>query len=376
MSYWRLSGFYFFYFAVLGVLAPYWTLYLESLDFDPVAIGQLMALTMVSRIVAPNVWGWAVDHHGRRMRVLRLTSFLTALTFVGAFFGDSFWWLAVVMLLFTFFWNASLPLVEVTALNRGGALGAYGRVRLWGSFGFIVTALTLGVVVDRWGAWWVLPALLAAMLFIWLFSLFLPDTEMSRHAPHPERLRTALKRPEVIVFLLACVLMQASHGPYYTFYSIYLDGYSYSKTAIGALWALGVLCEIVVFLVMQHVLRRLKLRQVLLASFLLAVVRWLLIGFFPEHVFALIAAQILHGATFGSFHASAIQVVHRFFTGQHQHRGQAIYGSVSFGIGGAIGSLYSGYIWVGAGSTAAFMIAASAAGLAFVVAYFGLRPKT
>ena len=117
MPYWRLSGFYFFYFATLGVLAPYWSLYLKSVGFDAVAIGQLMALLMVSRIVAPNVWGWVADHRARRMQVVRLAAALTMVAFVGAFLGTGFWWLALVMLVFSFFWNASLPLLEVTTMN-------------------------------------------------------------------------------------------------------------------------------------------------------------------------------------------------------------------------------------------------------------------
>jgi PPP family 3-phenylpropionic acid transporter len=193
---------------------------------------------------------------------------------------------------------------------------------------------------------------------------------------HAGPFRQALLRPEVFAFLLACLLMQISHGPYYTFYSIYLQGYGYSKTLIGLLWAFAVLCEIGVFLVMQRLLARVALRAVLIASFFLAAVRWLLIGHYPESLAVLVLAQTLHAATFGSFHATAMQLVHRFFTGKHQHRGQAIYGSLSFGIGGAVGSFYSGHTWATLGPTVTFNIAAASAGLAFLVAWLLIKPKT
>ena len=377
MSYARLCGFYFFYFATLGVLAPYWALYLQWLGFSPIEIGQLIALFMVSRIVAPNVWGWVADHRERRMQVVRLASALTVVSFLGVFIGDGFWWLAVVMLAFSFFWNASLPLLEVSVMNHVGKdPGAYGRVRLWGSVGFIVTVLVLGGVVEANGPGWVPPALLALMAGIWLFSLALPDARVPAVGDARGRLRDALWRPDVAVFLLACLLMQVSHGPYYTFYSIYLETHGYAKTTIGALWALGVVSEIAVFLLMQRLMRRLALRRVLLGSVALAALRWLLIGYFAEYFAVLAVAQILHAATFGAFHAVGIQMVHRFFTGRHQHRGQAIYGSVSFGVGGALGSLCSGYSWSVWGSSATFTLAALAAGLAFVVAYWGIRPRT
>ena len=376
MPYWRLSGFYFFYFATLGVLVPYWGLYLQSIGFTPVDIGNLIAILMFSRIVAPMVWGWIADHRESRMAVVRLASFLTVVTFSGVFFGSTFWWLAAVMLLFSFFWHASLPLLEVFVMRHTAARpGAYGRVRLWGSIGFIVTVTVLGPVIDLRGPWWALPALLTTMLGIGLFSQTLPESEMQGPVVQAGRFREALLRPEVFAFLLACLLMQISHGPYYTFYSIYLQDYGYSKSLIGILWAFAVLCEIGVFLLMQRLLARVALRTVLVASFFLAAVRWLLIGHFPENLVILVLAQTLHAATFGSFHATAMQLVHRFFTGKHQHRGQAIYGSLSFGIGGAVGSFYSGHAWSTLGPAMTFNIAAASAGLAFLVALLLLNRR-
>lgn len=376
MPYWRLCSFYLLYFAALGVLAPYWSLYLQSLGFGPIAIGQLIALFMVSRIVAPNVWGWVADHYERRMHVVRLAAALTVLSFLGVFVADGFWSLAIVMLAFSFFWNAPLPLLEVNVMNHVGKdPGAYGRVRLWGSLGFIIAVVVVGAVIERHGPRWIPLSLLTLMCGIWLFCLALPDARAAVAADSPGRLRDALWRPEVAIFLVACFLMQVSHGPYYTFYSIYLDAHGYSKTVIGVLWGLGVACEIGVFLIMPHLLRNLALRRVLLASFALATLRWLLIGYFPEHLTVLALAQALHAATFGAFHAVGVQMVHRFFTGRHQHRGQAIYGSASFGVGGVIGSLCSGYTWTAWGPSATFALAATAAGLAFAVAYFGIRPR-
>lgn len=377
MPYWRLSGFYFFYFATLGVLVPYWGLYLKSIGFSPVDIGYLTALLMLTRIVAPVLWAWVADHRSQRIAVVRVASVLTIVSFGGAFLGTSFWWLALVLVLFSFFWHASLPLLEVTTMNHTSRNpGAYGTVRLWGSIGFIAAVAALGPVVDARGPWWILPTLLGLMGGIWLFSIALPEGEARHGTEHPGPLLKALMRPEVFAFLSACFLMQLSHGPYYTFYSIYLEAHGYSKTLIGSLWAFAVVCEIVVFVLMQRLLARAGLRSVLLASFFLAALRWLVIGSFPDALALLILAQSLHAATFGAFHASAIQMVHRFFTGRHQHRGQAIYGSASFGVGGALGSLYSGHTWSMLGPAATFDIAALAAAVALLVAYFRIKPKT
>lgn len=376
MPYWRLSGFYFFYFAVLGALVPYWGLYLQASGFSPADIGNLMALMMVTRIVAPNVWAWIADHRESRMRVVRLASLLTLVAFAGAFAGRSFWWLALVMLAFSFFWHASLPLLEVVVMNHTASRpGAYGRIRLWGSIGFIASVIALGPVVDRYGPDWVVPAIFALMAGIWLCSHTLPETGARDRTPHPEPFLRIILRPQILAFLLACFLMQVSHGPYYTFYTIFLEDHGYSKTLIGGLWAFAVVCEIGVFLAMPRILARFDVRRMLLASFALAAVRWLLIGFFPERLEILVLAQVLHAATFGAFHAAGIQMVYRFFTGRHQHRGQAVYSTASFGIGGAVGSFYSGHAWLTLGPALTYSLATLAAGLAFGVGYFLLRSR-
>lgn len=373
--YWRLSGFYFFYFATVGALIPYWSLYLQSVGFGAQEIGNLMALLLAARIVAPYIWGWMADHRYRRMTVARISALLTVIAFAGVFLGSGFWWLAAVMLVFSFFWNASLPLLEAATMSHVGTSGQYGLVRLWGSIGFIVTVSALGPLLGSYGTWWLLPAIVALLAGSWLFSLIIPDYETVRPAQHPLPFLKVILRPEVFAFLVACFLMSASHGPYYTFYTIYLDGHGYSKGLIGALWAFAVVCEIGVFLAMQRLLARIDVRRILLASFALAALRWLLIGQFPESLIMLTVAQTLHAASFGAFHAGAMQIVHRFFTGRHQHRGQAIYSSVSFGAGGVVGSIYSGYVWTAWGPSWTYGIAAMLAVLAFTSA-LAIRPRT
>lgn len=375
MPYWRLSGFYFFYFAAVGALIPYWGLYLKSIHFTPSEIGQLMALLLLSRIAAPNIWGWIADVRGQHMPVVRLAALLSITAFVGVFFGTHFWWLAAVMLVFAFFWDACLPQLEAATLNHlAGRRGAYARIRLWGSIGFIVCVMGLGRLFDSVPIWWLLPTLLVLMIAIWVVTMLIPGSEMrAPRTPHVPFYKVFL-RTEVAAFLMTCFLMQASHGPYYTFYSIYLEAFGYTKSLIGALWALGVVCEIAIFLLMYRIQAKIGLRRVLLVSFGVAVGRWLLIGYFPEYLGVLIFSQALHAVTFGAYHAAAIELIHRFFTGRHQVRGQAIYGSVSFGLGGALGSFYSGMTWAGLGATATFAIAAVLALAAFGTALFAIKP--
>ena len=369
--YWRLSGFYFFYFASLGVLVPYWGLYLQWQGFSAQDIGELTAILLATRIIAPNIWGWIADRHGQRMRIVRFSSLAGIIGFSAILLDNSYLWIAGVMLVFSFFWNASLPQFEATTLQHlGEHTHHYSKIRLWGSIGFIFTVATLGTLLETFDAYIVPYAMLISMGAIWLVSLTVPESASRHlHLTH-QPLFSIVKRPEVLAFLSMCFLVQVSHGPYYTFYTIYLEQHGYSRSLIGQLWALGVIAEVIVFLFMHRWLPRFGIRKVLLLSLLLSSLRWLIIGFFPDSLILLLFAQLLHAASFGTFHAAAIAWVHHYFVGKNQGRGQALYSSIGFGAGGAIGSLFSGYFWLSPGPTVTFSLAAVASLLAFII---GLR---
>ncbi len=374
MPYWRLSTFYLFFFGSVGALVPYWSLYLNDLGFSPVEIGELMALLMVTKVVAPNVWGWIADQTGRRMAIVRLGSFLAVAAFTGVFFAHGYWGLAAVMTVFSFFWNAALPQYEATTFNHLGTdTHRYARIRLWGSIGFILTSASLGPLLDRYDIAllpWVTVWLMAG---IWLASMVTPEDGVRQGRGTTELLRRVLARGDVLALLIVCFLMQASHGPYYTFYSLYLESYDYSRTLIGQLWALGVVAEVVVFLLVHRFIPQYGLRALLLVSLLLTTIRWTLIALFPERLAVLLLAQCFHAASFGIYHAVAIQLIHRYFIGHHQGRGQALYSSVSFGAGGAVGSLFSGYMWDNSGAMSMYLAAALISAAAMGIAWRWVR---
>lgn len=376
IPYWRLSGFYLFYFASLGALVPYWGLYLKSEGYSALQIGQLMALLMATKIISPNIWGWIADHTGRGMAIVRLGSLLAALSFFGVFAADSYGALALVMLVFSFFWNAVLPQFESNTLTHlGRDAHRYSSIRLWGSVGFIVAVAGLGTLLEQWEPK-VLPYILALLMAgIWLSSLAVPERDGQPHAHAHVPLSRILRRPAVLALLAVCFLMQASHGPYYTFYTIYLEDYAYSRTLIGQLWALGVVVEVLIFMLMHRLTPRFGLTRLLLAALLLTSLRWTLIGLFPEQLWILLLAQTLHAASFGVFHAVAIALFHHFFSGKHQGRGQALYSSISFGAGGAAGAYYAGLSWEALGPQWAYLLAALLTLLAWGIAYYWLEDE-
>lgn len=360
--YWRIAGFYFFYYAFIGMFAPYWSLYLQSINFNAVEIGILMSIQPVMRMLAPNLWGWLADHSGRRLLVVQVAASLSALFYLGVFFTTSFWGMLLVLGLMSFFWSASMPLVEATTLSYlGKQTGRYGRLRSWGSVGFIVAVVGLGYAFDYIAIAWLLWAGLICELGILIFSRQLPETPVRPHHTDQQSVRQILFQPRVLALFAACFLMSAAHGPYYTFFSIYLVEHGYAKSAVGGLWALGVICEIAIFFLMPRLTHRYGFTRVLLGSFALAVLRFLMIGWCVDVLLLLLVAQVLHAATFGAYHAASVGLVHELFQGRHQSKGQALFGSLTYGAGGMLGGLASGPIWQHYGASLLYSCSAALA---------------
>ena len=354
----RHATVYFFYYATLGALLPYWSLYLQHLEFDASQIGELSAVLLVTKIIAPTVWAYVADHSGQRMRVTRIAVFAGMCVFALVLPAREYWTLLLVLACFGFFWNAALPQFEASTMNYlDGNRYLYGRVRLWGSIGFVITVLALAPLLQGQGIRFLPWVVLVILSGIWLSSLRVQDPPGRASAgKHASLLATCL-RPPVIALLLAAFLIQMSHGAYYTFFSIYLEEHGYSRTEVGQLWVLGVIAEIVLFLMVYKLLSRFGARRLLGMAMLLTAIRWWMIAMYAENLPVLLAAQLLHAASYGLFHASAICMVDKYFSGALQGRGMAIYSSISFGLGASLGSLVSGYTWNAVGASGVYLLA-------------------
>lgn len=370
VPYWRLSGFYFCYFATLGAFLPYWSLYLEKTGFNSIEIGELTALLVGTKIIAPNLWGWIADRSGRCLRIIRLACFFAAFLFGGFLFVEGYFAFAVLTVAFSFFWNAALPQFEAATLfHLKREPHRYSRIRLWGSIGFIATVIGIGRLLD-WKGLSYMPEIITGLLAsIWLIALITPEASASKQSGEGIAIGKILRKTEVWAFFSVYMLLQIAHGPYYVFYSIFLNQHGYSGTTTGMLWSLGVFAEILLFVFMTRLLASYSLRRILLVSIVLSIFRWLMIARCAEHLTVLIFAQILHAATFGATHVAAIHLVDHYFGHRHQGKGQALYSSISFGLGGMLGSLYSGYFWDLKGAHFVYIIAAVCCCTALLIAF-------
>ncbi|MFI4939061.1 MAG: MFS transporter [Burkholderiales bacterium] len=370
----NFAFFFFAYYGYVGVFLTYGSLFFAGKGMRATEIGVLMSLTQVTRIFGPNMWGWVADHTQRRVTVLRVTALMAVAVFSGMFFGAGFIQFFLVMLALSTCTSAQGPLSEACMLSEmQGDLTHYGRLRLWGSVGFILSVTCTGQLLD-WQGIGLMPWLSWSLLgLVLLASLRMQE---SAHRPaHREApsIRLLLQQPEVPAFFVSTFMMVAAHSALYVFYSLYLAQIGYSKTVIGLMWSLGVVAEIVFFYYQASIFRHLGVKVLMLTSLSIAIGRFLLIGLGAQSLFLLLIAQVLHAATFAAHHSASVMTMQRWFSGSLQSRGQALFISISYGLGGSFGGLVLSAFWNNVNGRAVFFAAAAMASAGLAAALLSYR---
>ena len=366
--------FLFTYYAYAGTFATYAALFFAARGMTVPQIGVLLSLIQVMRIFGPNVWGWVADHTQQRARVLRLTALAALAAFSGIFFAHTFVQFFAVMVLVNLFTSAQSPLSEALMLSEmRGDLSNYGKVRLWGSVGFIVAVMADGYFLEWLGVealLWIAGALLVLVLAASLRIRDVPHPVAAHDAP---RLGQVLRKPEVAVFFLSAALMCGAHMALYTFYSLYLERAGYGKPVIGAMWALGVVAEVLFFYFQAPVFARFGARRVMMFAFAAALLRFVITGAGPGLLWVLVAAQLMHAATFAAHHSASVLTMQRWFAGPLQASGQALYMSIAYGIGGTFGGLFMTFCWDRIGPQQMYYGAAALVAAGAAAAWYSFR---
>lgn len=344
----RLGGFYFFYYSIVGTFMPYWNLYLQDQGFNYQEIGVLSSIAIVTRFFAPLVWGWIADKSGKRMLLVRIATWMESCIWLAIFIvPNTFQSVALLMLIFSFFQNAILAQFEGVTLFWLGDQKAklYGKIRKWGSVGFIVGVFTIGAILEivHISMLPILLLIIASLAFIWSFTIREPDSAPTSQK-HLEPLLPVLKRPTVAAFFAIEFILLFSHAPFYSFYSNFLKSLNFSTIEIGFLWAMGVFAEIFMFSIASKIFQRFSWRSLVIVCLLVTSIRWMLVAVFSHYFIGQLFAQCLHAFSFGLFHLIAMRVIFQNFSAGQQGRGQALY-STMWGLGVAFGSVLAGHFW-------------------------------
>ncbi|HZY20552.1 MAG TPA: MFS transporter [Ramlibacter sp.] len=335
------------YFAHIGFFNPYLPLWLKHLGLPIVVISLLTSVQSFTRVFAPYAWGALSDHTGERVRLLRLSALIALLCSLGLWFDGSAWWVAAVLLLMFTHTSSMMSLTEAAMAHLvAGDWGRYGRVRLWGSAGFMVTVFTAGAWFEHFGMGhfpgWTLVTLLAVLGCTW----WLPDTREKAVQAHERGapVLPVLRQPAVRWFFASLFFHVMAHFAVYGFFSLYLDARGYSKAMIGALWAVSVVVEIAWFFSQGRLLRALPMTRWLVVCGVATVARMALTGGGGGWLAALFIAQVLHALTFATHHTACIAMITRHFPGRLRGRGQALFTVIGYGLGGVAGVVGGGTV--------------------------------
>ena len=350
------------YFAHIGFFNPYLPLWLKDLGFPILVISMLASVQSFTRVFAPYAWGALSDHTGERVRLLRVAAAVALLASAGLWIDGGPWWVAAVLLLLFTHTSSMMSLTEAAMAHLvAGDWGRYGRIRLWGSAGFLLTVFLAGAWFERFGMK-SFPAWAGVTLgLVLLCTWWVPD---GRETPdvHARRVKEpvgpVLRQPVVRWFFASLLFHVMAHFAVYGFLSLYLDALGYNKAMIGALWAMSVAVEIVWFFGQGRFISRLPMSRWLVVCGAATVLRMALTGGLGGSLVALFFAQALHALTFATHHTACIAMVSHHFPDRLRGRGQALFTIIGYGVGGVVGVLAGGAVAARFGFAAMFGLAA------------------
>jgi PPP family 3-phenylpropionic acid transporter len=360
-----LSFSYFAFYGVLGLLIPYLSVFLNERGLNSSQIGELMAAALFMRIVAPSLGAWLSHRFAHPLHFMRLASAGSLLAFTALLVFQGYWPMLIVLALVNFFWNASLPQLETQTLELlNNNAHQYARIRVWGSLGFIAISTLTGFLFEWQSAElfvWVGVGILA-LLLISVLSLNVPERTIHDALGHAPITRASFLKWPILAFWVGMLLLHTSHGPYYTFFLLYLEQVGHPHTLGGSMMSLGVAAEVLTFLMVGKLLRRAGVYRIMCLAITLTVVRWLVLGYWAASFSALVVVQLLHAASFALTHLCAMQFMSAQFTGPKLGTAQALYTSIGFGFGGVLGAWLVGQTWHdGSGALFSFQWAAGLA---------------
>ncbi|NEW60970.1 MFS transporter [Sulfurovum sp. bin170] len=332
-----LSLFYLFYFALVGVYIIFMPKVLLDFNYSKAQVGIIYAAAPFMRFLLPFLFKHLVELNHKVYLFSLLFTFLATLIFLSTV--ENFYLYLFANLLFGASMGISLPFVETIALQQISKK-EYGRIRLWGSVGFIIIALWLGKILsDPYEALYYLSGTAFMTLVVGYFALQF-DSEVKERKKQESDSSFSLTR--FWAFWVSLFLMQLAFGGFYNFFTIYEIEHGISLEMVSWMWIFGVVCEIVMLYFQGPLLER-NLLNILKIATLITAFRWMILYLYPDSITLTFASQSLHAVSFALYHTATITYVFSLYS-QKKLAQQFLLG-IGFGLGGAVGAMVSGWIY-------------------------------
>lgn len=369
-----LASQYFIYFGVLGIYLPFFNLYCYHVGFSGTQIGAISAVRTMATALFPMIWGHLADRFCARKSIYIACSFASVMVWSLFLLTADFWPMMMIMVVYGIFYAPIISFLEAFTLDYlGPRRRDYGRLRVWGSISFICVVVVVGRIVDATSLNIILVLILAGSLLRAVLSVRIPARPSPAREPTRQGLRLLAAAP-VAGFLFAALLMLASHGAYYAFFSIHLESIGYGRTLIGICWAVAVAAEVLVMILSPRLFHRVSLQSVLVFSCVAAALRWFTLAA-TASLPVILTTQVLHAFSYGTFHMASILRIDELMPAASKTLGQAANNAVTYGLGMMVGFFGSGLLYEATGSSVLFAVSgvAAAAG-GGVLVWFRPRP--
>ena len=340
----KFSLVYFSIFIVIGINAPFFPLWLSSKGFTERYIAIILATSVLTKLLANPFFAGLGDKYGNRKIPMLYLSFISTIILFSLNIFNSLYLIAFMAITSWALFAPLMPLTEsltTTAIKKYNF--DYGNTRLWGSVSFIIIAFFGGIVIEKYGLKYVPILMTIGALFLFLSIIIMP-TIPSLPARKKFSTYALLKNRNFFPFLLACGAIQSSHGIYYGFSTIYWKSIGLSETVIGALWAEGVVFEIILLAYFYKFKNYTSPKIFIIIAGVMAIIRWTLMAY-ADTILFIALIQILHAFTFGLTHLAAINFISEVMPVRAQAKSQALYSAISMGAFLAVSISVSGDLY-------------------------------
>ena len=340
----KFSLVYFSIFIVIGINAPFFPLWLSSKGFTERYIAIILATSVLTKLLANPFFAGLGDKYGNRKIPMLYLSFISTIILFSLNIFNSLYLIAFMAITSWALFAPLMPLTEsltTTAIKKYNF--DYGNTRLWGSVSFIIIAFFGGIIIEKYGLKYVPILMTIGALFLFLSIIIMP-TIPSLPARKKFSTYALLKNRNFFPFLLACGAIQSSHGIYYGFSTIYWKSIGLSETVIGALWAEGVVFEIILLAYFYKFKNYTSPKIFIIIAGVMAIIRWTLMAY-ADTILFIALIQILHAFTFGLTHLAAINFISEVMPVRAQAKSQALYSAISMGAFLAVSISVSGDLY-------------------------------
>ena len=340
----KFSLVYFSIFIVIGINAPFFPLWLSSKGFTERYIAIILATSVLTKLLANPFFAGLGDKYGNRKIPMLYLSFISTILLFSLNIFNSLYLIAFMAITSWALFAPLMPLTEsltTTAIKKYNF--DYGNTRLWGSVSFIIIAFFGGIIIEKYGLKYVPILMTIGALFLFLSIIIMP-TIPSLPARKKFSTYALLKNRNFFPFLLACGAIQSSHGIYYGFSTIYWKSIGLSETVIGALWAEGVVFEIILLAYFYKFKNYTSPKIFIIIAGVMAIIRWTLMAY-ADTILFIALIQILHAFTFGLTHLAAINFISEVMPVRAQAKSQALYSAISMGAFLAVSISVSGDLY-------------------------------